>query len=164
MDFMIRQVTTQDLNRVANIEKSCFPKAEAATTATLEGRIKAFPESFLVAELENKIVGFINGAVLNEKIIQDKFYDDTSFHNSRGDYQSIFGLDILPQYRRQGIAAGLIKKLIEVARKEERKGLTLCCKDEKIHYYEKFGFLNMGRSQSEHGHAVWYDMVLLFNE
>lgn len=164
MDIKIRQVTIHDLNRVANIEELCFPKAEAATTASLEDRIRVFPESFLVAVLDGNIVGFINGSVINEKIIKDKFYDDTSFHDSMGDYQSIFGLDVLPEFRAKGIAAELIKKLIEVAKKADRKGMTLCCKDEKIHYYEKFGFFNIGRSQSEHGHAVWNDMILLFNE
>lgn len=128
MDIKIRQVTMHELNSVANIEEICFSKAEAATRASLEDRIKVFPESFLVAELDGKIVGFINGSVINEKVIRDKFYSNTSFHDSMGDYQSIFGLDVLPEYRARGIAAELIKKLIEVARKAERKGMTLCCK------------------------------------
>jgi predicted N-acetyltransferase YhbS len=57
-----------------------------------------------------------------------------------------------------------VKALIEAARKAGRKGLTLCCKEEKIHYYEKFGFVEIGKSQSEHGYAVWYDMILLFDK
>ena len=38
--------------------------------------------------------------------------------------------------------------------------VILTCKQEKIPYYQKFGFQNRGVSASEHGGAVWYDMVL----
>ncbi|HEX5350037.1 MAG TPA: Maf family protein, partial [Trichococcus sp.] len=54
--------------------------------------------------------------------------------------------------------------LIDAARKAGRKGLTLCCKEGKIPYYEKFGLVNSGRSSSTHGNAVWYDMILHFEE
>lgn len=164
MNLNIRQATIKDLDSVTSIEKICFPQAEAATGESLEDRLKTFPESFLVAELEKKMVGFINGSVINEKVIRDEFYSDASFHNPQGDYQSIFGLDVLPEYRTRGIAAELVKALIEVARKAQRKGLTLCCKSEKIHYYKKLGFVDIGKSQSEHGHAIWYNMILLFNK
>lgn len=163
MNLNIRQATLKDLDSVAKIEEICFPRAEAATPKSLEDRLKTFPESFLVAELHGTMVGFINGSVINEKVICDEFYSDASLHNPQGDYQSIFGLDVLPEYRRHGMAAELVKSLIEVARKAGRKGVTLCCKEEKIHYYEKSGFVDIGKSESQHGHAVWYDMIFLFN-
>ena len=34
-----------------------------------------------------------------------------------------------------------------------RKGLILTCKDRLIHYYAKFGYKNMGVSESVHGGA-----------
>lgn len=160
MNLNIRQATINDLDNVTNIEKICFPEAEAAARETFEDRLKIFTESFLIAEMDGKIVGFINGSIINEMIIRDEFYSDASFHDSNGGYQSIFGLDVLPECRRIGIAAELVKALTEVARKAERKGLTLCCKEEKIHYYEKLGFVDIGKSESEHGNAVWYNMIL----
>lgn len=162
MDLSIRQATMKDLDQVTEIEAICFPEAEAAPRESFEERLKVYNESFLVAELDGKMVGFINGSVINKKTILDEFYEDAAFHNPQGDYQSIFGVDVLPEYRQKGIAAALIKVLTETARDAERKGLTLCCKAEKIHYYEKLGFVDIGKSKSEHGHAVWYDMVLLF--
>jgi len=164
MNINIRQATLKDLDSVTNIEEICFPKAEAATRKSFEDRLKIFPESFLVAELNGKMIGFINGSVINDKIIRDQFYGDTSFHNPKGEYQSIFGLDVLPECRGNGVAAALMNALIEVARNAGRKGLTLCCKEEKIHYYEKFGYVNFGKSESDHGHAIWYDMILLFEK
>jgi len=162
MNIAIRKASLMDLDKVVNIETICFPEAEAATRDSFKKRLITFPESFLVAELDGELIGFINGSVIEEKIIRDEYYSDVSFHNPKGDYQSIFGLDVLPQYRGKGIAAILMEELIIVAKKAERKGMTLCCKEEKIPYYKKFGFIAIGKSDSEHGNAVWYDMIILF--
>lgn len=160
MDVNVRQASLEDLDDVVRIEKICFPRSEAATRESFEGRLKAFPESFFVAELDGKMLGFINGSVIEGEIIRDEFYSDISFHNPAGDYQSVFGLDVLPEYRGKGIAATLMQGMIEAARKAGRKGVTLCCKEKKISYYEKFGFVAIGKSDSQHGNAVWYDVVL----
>lgn len=91
-------------------------------------------------------------------------YEDSSLHDPKGAYQSIFGLDVLPEYQRQGIAAKLMEQMIRDAKERGRKGLILTCKDRLIHYYEKFGYKNKGVSQSVHGGVVWYDMLLEFEE
>lgn len=162
MTMTIRAVTPADLAAVTAVEAACFPKAEAATEASFAQRIAVFPESFLVAEEDGQIVGFINGSVVNERTISDEMFEDAGWHRPDGRYQAIFGLDVLPAYRRQGIAAQLMEALIAVARKQGRSGLILTCKEYLIHYYEKFGYENLGRSASVHGGAVWYDMLLTF--
>lgn len=105
MDIKIRRVSIEDLDAVTEVEARCFPKAEAATMASFEQRIKIFPENFFVAEIDGKIIGFINGCIINETAIYDKSYNDATLHVPDGDYQTIFGLDVLPDYRNQGIAA-----------------------------------------------------------
>lgn len=100
----------------------------------------------------------------NETTIRDEMYEDSSLHDPEGAYQSIFGLDVLPEYRNCGIAALLMEHMIGDARAKGRKGLILTCKDRLIHYYEKFGYKNMGVSASVHGGAVWYDMLLEFGD
>lgn len=162
-NYRIRTAEPEDLDMVAQVELSCFPAAEAADRKSLKERLEAFPQSFLVAEAEGKIIGFINGAVTDERTIADEMFEDISLHNPRGAYQSIFGLDVIEQYRRRGVAAGLMEAMIETAREQGRKGLILTCKDRLIHYYEKFGYVNMGLSRSVHGGAVWYDMILEFD-
>lgn len=164
MKVEIRKADLQDLVALKIIEDACFPEAEAATLASLSERLKLFPESFLVAEVEGELVGFVNGAVIDEPIIRDAHYHDADLHNPEGAYQSVFGLDVDPAFRRQGIAEKLLMALIDASRKAARKGLTLCCKEEKIPYYEKFGLVNSGKSSSTHGNAVWYDMILHFEE
>ena len=54
--------------------------------------------------------------------------------------------------------------LIQTAKAREKKGMILTCKDRLIHYYAKFGYKNMGVSESVHGGAVWYDMILEFGD
>ena len=105
MPITIRQATLADLDDIAAIEAQCFPQAEAATRESLADRLSAYPQSFLIAESDGQPVGFINGCVTNAPTIDDDMFSDTACHNPQGCYQAIFGLDVLPDYRRQGIAA-----------------------------------------------------------
>lgn len=162
MDITIRRASIEDLYAVAKVETSCFPETEAATRVSLEQRIKIFPESFFVAEIEGKIIGFINGCIINETVIYDELYKDSTLHIPDGDYQTIFGLDVIEDYRKQGIAAQLMNYMIEVSKVAGRKGIILTCKEKLIHYYTKFGYINKGLSESVHGGADWYNMILEF--
>ena len=65
----------------------------------------------------------------------------------------------IPQSRCRG---QLIEAFIDLAREEKRKGVILTCKEEKIPYYAKFGFVNEGESESDHGGAKWYQMRIVF--
>ena len=158
--YKIRTAVPDDLDQAAQVELNCFPAAEAADRAALKARLEAFGESFLVAD--GRIIGFINGAVTDEKTIADKMFEDISLHDPDGAFQSIFGLDVIEEYRHMGVASRLMEAMIETAGKQGRKGLILTCKDRLIGYYEKFGYVNMGVSKSVHGGAVWYDMILEF--
>ena len=162
MDVIIRQVKKEDLGAVTHVEAVCFPEAEAATEASLKQRIATFPESFFVAEKDGEIIGFINGCVTDERTIRDEMFEDASLHHPDGAYQSIFGLDVIPEYQHQGLASRLMRHLIEDARQKGRKGLILTCKDRLIGFYETFGYRSLGVSASVHGGAVWYDMILDF--
>lgn len=160
MDYRIRQVGNEDLDAVTAVEAVCFPEAEAAGREAFRMRIEAFPESFFVAETEEGIIGFINGAVTDQRTISDEMFEEAALHKPDGAYQSVFGLDVMPEYRCQGIAAALMKHLIEAARERGKKGVILTCKEALIPYYARFGYQNLGVSESVHGGAVWYDMIL----
>ena len=108
----IRFVKKEDVERIADIELECFPVAEAADRETLKIRFEAFSENFLVAEKDGKVVGFINGCTTNTPELPDELYHNTKLHKPNGDYQTVFGLDVVPEYRKQGIAEELLKKLI----------------------------------------------------
>ena len=158
----IRIATIEDLKAIADVESRCFPVEEAASENDFKERLTVYPNHFWLLEDGEKLVGFINGMVTNESILCDKMYEDANLHNENGQWQMIFGVNTLPEYRRQGCAAKIINKVISDAKVQGRKGLVLTCKEKLIHYYAKFGFKNEGISESTHGGAVWYDMRLTF--
>ncbi|MFZ5967177.1 MAG: GNAT family N-acetyltransferase [Bacillota bacterium] len=159
-ELKIRNVLPEDLACVSQIEAVCFPSAEAAPKDVLKERISVFPEGFFVAELNNEIIGFINGGATNKNYIEDAFFKTMNLHMSNGDNLVIFGLDVHPNYQRKGFAKELMEYYIEAAKKDGRKKILLTCKEHLIKYYEQFGYINEGVSASEHGGAKWYDMVL----
>lgn len=162
MEWNFRTAQLSDLDRVTEIEYICFPAEQAATRAAFEQRIKTFPSHFILLEHEGTPIGFVNGAVLDARYIEDEMYERTDSHNERGAYQSVYGLDVLPEYRGRGLAHKLMAQLIDQAKKEGRRGVTLTCLDEKIGFYETMGFKNEGVSDSSHGGAVWNNMILEF--
>ena len=157
----IRQATVLDLDAVDMIEQACFPVAEAATRKSLKERLQAFTQSFLVLENdEGNLIGMINGCVCDSKYIEDKYYESTAYHHDEMRYQHIFGLDVLPAYQHNGYGQMLMRAMIESAKQRGKEGLVLTCKEEKITFYEQFGYQNLGVSASVHGNVVWYDMFL----
>ena len=162
MEWNFRTAQLSDLDRVTEIEYICFPAEQAATRAAFEQRIKTFPSHFILLEHEGTPIGFVNGAVLDARYIEDEMYERTDSHNERGAYQSVYGLDVLPEYRGRGLAHKLMAQLIDQAKKEGRRGVTLTCLDEKIGFYETMGFKNEGVSASSHGGVVWNNLILEF--
>ena len=100
--------------------------------------------------------------VTDKADLYDDLYAQATLHNENGAWQMIFGVNTLPEYRRQGVAAALLKQAIADAKAQGRKGLVLTCKDKLVHYYAKFGFVSEGVSESTHGGVVWYQMRLTF--
>ncbi len=158
----VRRASIEDLELVSMIEKACFLPAEAASKESFEERLRIFPECFWIVEREGSALGFINGAVINQKIIDDEMYADAKCHVPDGEWQTVFGINTLPEYRKQGLGGIMLKALIDTAKEDGRKGCVLTCKDYLLHYYESFGFVSMGVSASTHGGAKWNDMILEF--
>ena len=164
LEITLRLAKPNEIEEIINIEKICFPPSEAANEKEFKERFNTFPENFIIAEnkKEKKLIGFINGCTYNEPNLPDELYHNTKLHNSKGDYQTVFGLDVIPEYRKQGVGENLIKFLIELSKKRNKKGIVLTCKEHLIHFYEKFGYENKGVSKSCHGGAKWNDMLLMF--
>ena len=158
----IRTATAADLRAVTELEAACFPAAEAATEVDFAQRLAAYPHHFWLLEENGRLISFIDGLVTDEPILRDEMYENAALHNEQGAWQMIFGVNTLPAYRRQGCAGRLMEQVIADARAQGRKGCVLTCKAALVHYYEKFGYVSEGRSDSTHGGAEWYDMRLTF--
>ena len=142
-NLQIRLADPGEADRLAEIEAICFPPAEAASHEEVVKRMGAFPENFVVA-------------------VKDEFYHDITLHRKGGDIQTVFGLNVIPEYRHQGIAGELVEYFKELAKERGKKALILTCKEHMIPFYESHGLKKLGVADSCHGGATWYDMQIWF--
>ena len=160
---MIRTATLADLNAVAAVEAACFPAAEAATREELADRLAHYGDHFWLMFDGGTLIAFVDGMVTDRTDLTDDLYADAALHDAHGAWQMIFGVNTLPEYRQHGYAGELLRRAIDDARKQGRKGLVLTCKERLIHYYARFGFVDEGVSEkSTHGNVVWHQMRLTF--
>ena len=158
----IRTATLNDLDAVSAVEAACFPAAEAATPAEFKERLRYYGSHFWLMFDQDRLIGFVDGMVTDRADLTDDLYAQAGLHDEQGAWQMIFGVNTLPEYRRQGVAAALLERAIDDARTQGRKGLVLTCKDKLVHYYAKFGFVSEGITVSTHGGVMWYQMRLTF--
>ena len=158
----IRTATIKNLEAVTSVEAECFPPAEAATREELAERLKYYADHFWLMFDGDKLIAFVDGFVTDEEDLTDEMYAKAQLHNESGAWQMIFGVNTLPEYRKQGLAGQLLRRAIADAKAQGRRGLVLTCKDRLVHYYAGFGFVSEGVSGSTHGGVVWYQMRLTF--
>ena len=115
-----------DLDKIAAVEAECFPAAEAASKQTFQNRLMVYPNHFWLLWDDNTLVGFVNGMTTDLPDLSDEMYQNAEMHNESGAWQMIFGGNTIPGYRRQGCAAKIIKRVIDDAKRQNRKGLVLC--------------------------------------
>lgn len=162
MQGMIRHGNINDLDAVTELERRCFPAAEAADRKAFECRLMTYPECFWVTEKDKHIICIINGMTANQKDLCDEMYEGSGAYAPDGKWLMIFGVATLPEYQHKGLASQLMEYVIEETKKQKRFGIVLTCKEVLIPFYERFGFISEGISHSEHGGAVWYQMRLIF--
>lgn len=161
--YQIRPAREEDLREIARIEARCFPPAEAAGYEDFLQRYQTCGESFFVAETEDgALAGFCNGCCSDTDHLADELYHDASLHNPEGPYQMIFGLDVSPEYQKQGIGEALMRYMVESARERGKKAVVLTCKEHMIPFYKKIGYRYIEVSDSVHGGAVWHKMMYRF--
>ena len=158
----IRTATMNDLDVITAVEAECLPAAEAASREEFSKRLTYYKDHFWLMFDEDKLIAFVDGFVTDEETLTDEMFHDASLHNPDGAWQMIFGVNTIPDYRKHGYAGELLKACIADAKTQGRKGLVLTCKEKLLHYYAKFGFVNEGLSESDHGGAEWYQMRITF--
>lgn len=158
--FEFRNINQDETGQAVAIEQICFPPNEACSEKSMRDRIAAAPELFLVAvDKENgNIAGFLNGIATDEDSFRDEFFTDISLHNSDGKNIMILGLDVLPEYRRQGLGRELVYRYLQRERENTRHTVFLTCLQEKVKMYEKFGFTDHGIANSTWGGEEWHEM------
>ena len=106
---LIRLASLEDAERLAQVEAACFPPAEAAPLSQFQERLRHYPDHFWLMEEEGRLISFVDGMVTNQRDLTDEMFENASLHDENGAWQMIFGVNTLPEYRRQGCAGTLIK-------------------------------------------------------
>lgn len=161
--MVIKHASRKDIAALTAVETACFSPAEAATEKEFIDRVQYYGNHFWLLYEGDKLLAFVDGFVTDEPDLTDVMYEDAALHNEQGAWQMIFGVNTLPEYRRHGYAGTLLRRAIDDAKQQGRKGLVLTCKERLIPYYAKFGFKGEGVSdKSTHGNVVWHQMRLVF--
>ena len=152
--FEFRTIRQEEAEEAAEIERICFPPHEACSKEHMIERIHAASDLFLVAidRQTGKIAGFLNGIATDECDFKDEFFTDATLHNPEGNNVMLLGLDVLPEYRRQGLAREIVYSYCRREQDRGRKCLILTCLDNKVKMYTKLGFRDKGESAS-----VWVE-------
>ena len=136
--YEFRNIKQNEAEEAAEIERICFPPNEACS--------------------KKQMAGFLNGLATDEVVLKDEFFTDAGLHNPEGKNIMLLGLDVLPEYRSQGLARELVRRYLEREWGRGRKEIILTCLESKVAMYEKFGFKDKGIAQSTWGGEEWHEM------
>lgn len=159
----IRHATKHDISAISEVEAKCFPPSEAASEKAFTERIENYGNHFWLMYENDKLIAFVDGFVTDENDLTDEMFADAAMHNENGAWQMIFGVNTLPEYRNNGYASELLRRAVDEAKEQGRKGVVLTCKDKLLPFYARLGFVDEGiTDKSTHGNAVWHQMRIIF--
>ncbi|MEM2321124.1 MAG: ribosomal protein S18-alanine N-acetyltransferase [Candidatus Bathyarchaeia archaeon] len=129
--FTLRRFREEDLREVTYINRTCLP--ENYTAYFFIELYMSYPETFIVAEVDNRVVGYIMCRI------------ETGFSGfspiKRG---HIISIAVLPGYRRMGIGEALLREALRAM--IEHYGVRECYLEVRvsnmpaINLYRKLGF------------------------
>lgn len=158
--FEFRNIHESEADQAVTIEQICFPPNEACSEKNMKDRIAIAPELFLVAvdKETGKMAGFLNGLATDEYVFRDEFFTNAKLHVPDGKNIMLLGLDVLPEYRKQGLGRELMYQYLRRERENDRRIVILTCLQSKVKMYEKMGFQDKGISDSSWGGEEWHEM------
>ena len=163
--FEFRDILPEEADQAASIEQICFPPNEACSEKNMKERIAMAPDLFLVAvdKETGKLAGFLNGLSTDEYSFRDEFFTNAKLYNPAGRNIMLLGLDVLPEYRGQGLAKEIMYQYLRREKERRRQLVLLTCLKAKVKMYEKMGFQNHGIAESSWGGEQWYEMSYVLN-
>jgi len=129
----LRRFTPSDLESVININRVCLPENYAAQF--FMDTFNSQPESFIVAESQGSVVGYIMCR------IEHGFSDLKKLRFAKKSH--IISLAVMPDARRLGVASGLVKEALAALQHLNADECYLevrITNDAAISLYEKLGF------------------------
>ncbi|MGE7956392.1 GNAT family N-acetyltransferase [Pseudomonas sp. NPDC089530] len=159
-NLVIRQVVAADLDRCFAIETLAYEGDEAATREKIATRIATWPEGFIVAQVDGVVAGFINSGAAFEVEMADEAFKELIGHDPAGPHVVIMSVVVHPDYQGLGVSRQLLEAFIERMRGLGKASINLMCKERHVPLYERFGFVYLKASASDHGGMAWHEMAL----
>jgi len=134
IEYIIREFRLEDLQEVIYINRTCLP--ENYTPDFFVYHFREFPEGFLVAETNGRVVGYIMTRI-------DRGFDYYSSHRAFAEKGHVISLAVLPNVRRKGIGEALLRRAVEAIEKRGIKEVYLEVRVSNapaINLYHKLGF------------------------
>lgn len=148
MDIVVRPMTKDDIDEVMEIENLCF-SVPWSREAFLMEITKNKCARYVVAEVDSRVVGYGGFWI----VIDEGHITNIAVH---------------PDYRSIGVGTEIVKKLIDIAKKNAITAMTLEVRESNTvaqHLYTRFGFRPLGRRKgyyqdnNEDAIIMWkYDM------
>ena len=157
---MFRQAVPTDLARCFEIESAAYEGDEAATEAKIAKRIAAYPEGFLVMEVGDRIVGFINSGCAWNVVMSDESFKELVGHDSAAPNVVIMSVVVDPAYQGRGYSTSLMREFVARMRRAGKAAIHLMCKSRHVDLYTKQGYRYVKLSESTHGGMTWHEMVM----
>ena len=160
VDLSFRHAVPPDADRCFEIESSAYEGDEAATLTKISTRIEQYPEGFLVLEIAERIVGFINSGCAHEVVMSDEEFKELAGHEAAAPNVVILSVVVDPAEQGKGYSSMLMTEFVSRMRAMKKETIHLMCKDRHVPLYEKMGYRYIKPSESEHGGMAWHEMVM----
>ena len=160
MEFSItiREVQPSDLESIWLIGESNSDSQDEISIEVIKERIRKHAGTFLLASLNEEIIGYIIGDELTKFIQSDSRKQLEAAIPDTSDFITILDLAVHPDYQGQGFGTLLLAALKEVTRQQNRPGIYLLCEDELLAYFEMNGFVEQGIVDGERSSEVAFLM------
>ena len=118
----LREAASEDWETIVAIEEANF-STEAAGAETLQKWIEQGQTNFLIAELNEKIAGYIVGSAVFSHHLANEMTDNSAEKQEKSNFITIQQLSIHPDFKGQGLGTLLLAACKEIAVTQNRKGL-----------------------------------------
>lgn len=155
-----RTASCADATRCFDIETLAYEGDEAATFEKISKRIAEYPEGFLILEVDNKIVGFINSGCAHDVVMSDDDFKELIGHDPAAPNVVIMSVVVDPAYQGRGLSTALMSEFVRRMADAEKETIHLMCKAHHVALYEKLGYRYIQPSASDHGGVQWHEMMM----
>ena len=154
----IREAQQSDIDQICLIQESISNSLEILNREIIEERIRNHAGTFLLASLNEEIIGYIIGDELTKFTQSDSRKQLEAAIPDTNDFITILDLAVHPDYQGQGFGTLLLGAMKEYTFQKNSQGLYLLSRDELLAYFEMNGFVDQGIVDGERSSEVAFLM------